>query len=130
MAMARPIAGSPLTRNIEVRRVGVAAAHRGDVAQPQQPAVSHEVLLEDVLLGLEGAGHPQREFLVAGTHHARRAHHVLGLQAGEDGRLVEPEPGQPLGIENSMKICSSCAPSRSILVTSGSSSNRERASST
>jgi hypothetical protein len=81
------------------RRVGVAAAYGGYVAQPQQPAVGDEVRLEDVLLGLEGAGHPQREFLVAGAHHARRAHHVLRAQSREDGRLVEAEAGEPLGGE-------------------------------
>jgi len=49
--------------------------------------------------GPEGARHPQREFLVTGAHDARRPHHVLRLQAGEDGRLVEAEAREPLDRE-------------------------------
>ena len=125
IAIASPIAGLPLTRNIgcggstKPRRTG------GDVAQAEDAVAGHEIDRLDVALRVERAGDAQEHPLLFGLDYASRAHEVLRLQSGDDGRIVEARPASR-SVENSMKICSSCAPSTSIFDTSGTCSRRER----
>ena len=82
-----------------LRRIRVAAADGGDVAQADHAPVRDEVDVQDVLFGVEAARDAQRELLVAGLDDARRQDHVLGPERVHEGRLVEPEAGELLGRE-------------------------------
>jgi hypothetical protein len=82
-----------------LRRVDIAAADLGDVAQADDPVAGDEVDREQVGLGLERAGDPQEQPLVAGLHHAGGADDVLRLQRRGQLREVQLEPGQALGRE-------------------------------
>ena len=62
-------------------------------------STDYEVDVEQVLLRGEGPAHPQREPLAVGAHDARRPHHVLRREPGEDRRLVEAEAREALGLE-------------------------------
>ncbi len=54
-----------------LRRVGIIAAHLGDVAQPDHAPVRYEIDRQDVLFGLECARDPQQQPLVAGLNDRR-----------------------------------------------------------
>ena len=127
--MASPMRALAVDAEDGLRRVGEAAADLGDVAQADGAPVGDEVDVLHVALGVEGARDAQDEALVAGLEDAGRQHQVLRLQLARaaPGRS-SPRPAS-CSVENSMKICSSCAPSSSILATSGTCSSRERAAS-
>ncbi len=72
-----------------LRRVDVAAADLGDVAEADDAVADHEVDREDVELGIERARDPQREPLVAGLQDARGPDGVLRLERCDQGRIVE-----------------------------------------
>ena len=72
-------ADRPLAVDVEqrLRRIDEAAADVGDVAEPDRPAAGDQRDVEDVGLGLEGAGDPQGQVLQPGVDRARRPHDVL-----------------------------------------------------
>ena len=113
-----------------LRRVGEAAPHLRDVAHADHPPAGDEVDVQDVLLGLEGAGDPQRDALVAGLDDAGGADLVLGLRAPPAAPARSMPRLASCCIENSTKITSSWAPMMSIFETSGTCSSSERTSST
>jgi hypothetical protein len=82
-----------------LRRIGVGPAHLGDVAEPDNAVAGDEVDVQKVELGIERAGHSQRDLLVAGLQHAGGPHGVLRLQRRHNSRIVEAQGGQPLGRE-------------------------------
>ena len=80
-----------------LRRVDVAAAHGGDVAQPEDAPADDDVDRLDVGRGIECAGDAQEDALPFALDRARRAHDVLRLQRGEDRAHVEAKSRQALG---------------------------------
>ena len=114
IAMASPMAVLAVHAEDGLRRIGVAAADRGDVAQADHAPVRDEVDVQDVLFRVEAARDPQRELLVAGLDDARRQDHVLRPERATKADWSSPRPASCL-VENSMKMVSSCAPSISIL---------------
>ncbi len=82
-----------------LRRVAEAAAHIGDVAQPQHAIADGEGDVGDVLLVGEGTGDPQCNRFVAGAQFTGRADDVLRAQGGDQGARVEAEAGEPFGGE-------------------------------
>ena len=77
IAMAMPIAGLPLTRNIGCGGIRIGAVNLGDVAQPDQATIRDEIYRQDILLGFECPRYTQRELLVAGLQNAGWADDVL-----------------------------------------------------
>ena len=77
-----------------LRRIDVAAAHGGDVAQGKDPVTGHNRQRLDVALLIEGAADAQEHALLVGLHHARRTHRILRLQRCQDGRQIKPQAGQ------------------------------------
>ena len=82
-----------------LRRVGIAAADLGDVAQADDPVAGDEVDVQEVELGIERARDPQRDPLVAGLQDACGPDGVLRLERGDQRRIVEAQRGQALGRE-------------------------------
>ena len=118
MAMPSPIAGSPSTRNIGCGGSAKPRRTLRDVAHPDHAPAGDEVDVQDVLLGPEGAGDPQRDALVAGLDDAGGADLVLGADRRQQRRRSMPRLAS-CSIENSTKITSSWAPMMSIFETSG-----------
>ena len=96
MAMARPMAGSPLTRNSGCGGSAIAAPDLRDVAEAEHASADGEVDVQHVLLGSECARHPKRERLVAGLDRAGRLDDVLRLQRGDQRRAVDAQAGELL----------------------------------
>ena len=96
---AEPDGGLAVDAEHRLRRVGIAAADLGDVAEADRAVADHEVDVQDVELGIERARDPQREPLVAGLQDARGPHRVLRLERRDQGRIVEAERGEALGRE-------------------------------
>ncbi len=82
-----------------LRRVGVAAADLGDVAQADDAVAGDEVDVQEVELGIERARDPQRDPLVAGLQDACGPDGILRLERRDQSRIVEAEGGQALGRE-------------------------------
>ena len=99
MAMASPTPSRPLTRNIGCAGSAGPRVTRGDVAEPDHPAVGDEIDRQDVLLGPEGARDADEDLLVAGLHHALRRDGVLGVEGGDQRGAVDPETRELLGRE-------------------------------
>ena len=118
MAIARPMAGSPLTRNMRLRRIGKAAPDLGDVAQAEHASANSEIDARDVLLGAECARDAKRQRFVAGLDGAGRLDDVLRLQRRDQAPSDRCPRLASSCIENSTKIFSSCAPRISIFETS------------
>ena len=96
MAIARPMAGSPLTRNMRLRRIGIGAADLRNVAEAEHASADDEVDVRDILLGSKRARHPQRKPLVPGLDRAGGLDDVLRLQRGDQSRAVDAQAGELL----------------------------------
>jgi hypothetical protein len=99
IAMAMPIAGLPLTRNMGCGGSGIGAVNLRNVAQTDQASVRYEVHPQDVLLGLECARYAKRQLLVAGLQDPRRADDVLRRQGGGQRGAVDPKACELLNRE-------------------------------
>ena len=77
IAMAIPMAGFPLTRNIGCGGIRIGAVNLGDVAQSDQAPIRHEIHRQDILLGFECARYAQHELFVAGLQSPGWADDVL-----------------------------------------------------
>jgi hypothetical protein len=75
-------------------RIGKAAANLRDVAEAQHASADSEVDGAHVLLGAEGARHPQGQRLAAGLDRAGGKHDVLRLQGIDQRGPVEAEAGE------------------------------------
>jgi hypothetical protein len=75
-------------------RIGKAAANLRDVAEAQHASADSEVDGAHVLLGAEGARHPQGQRLAAGLDRAGGKHDVLRLQGTDQRGPVEAEAGE------------------------------------
>ena len=80
-----------------LRRIGIAASDRRNVAQPDQPAVGQEVDVEKVGFRAERAGNTERNLLVASLEGACGTDSILGSQRREQRRPVDAEAGEFLG---------------------------------
>ena len=120
----------PVHAEHRLRRVGIAAPHLGDVAQPDQPIADGEVDGGHVPLGFERAGDAQRKPLLPRLDHASRPHDVLRPAALRQWTSSRARGRQAARSRIRGTICSSCAPMISIFETSGTSSRRDRMSST
>ena len=89
----------PVDAEHGLRRIDGAAAHGGDVAQPEDAPADDDVDRLDVGRGIERAGDAQEDALLLALDRARRAHDVLRLQRGEDGTHVQAQSSQALGRE-------------------------------
>jgi hypothetical protein len=98
MAMARPMAGLPLTRNSGCGG-SEKPPHGGDVAEAQRAVADGEVDVENVLFGGERAGDPERQRLVAGLDRPARAHDILRVKRAHQRRPVDAERGELLDRE-------------------------------
>ena len=96
---AEPDRGLAVHPKHRLRRIGIAAADLGDVAETDGTIADREVDVQDVELGIERARDPQRQPLLAGLQDAGGPHRVLRLQGGDQRRIVEAERGQALGRE-------------------------------
>ena len=112
-----------------LRRIRVAAAHRGDVAQPQQPAVGDEIDVEQVLS--ESKAPVTRSANCSSPVRTTPAGRTTfcACSAGEDRRLVEAE-ARERSVENSRRSARPARRAGPIFVTSGTCSSCERTSST
>ena len=80
-------------------RVRQAAADLGYVPEAEHALADGEVDREQVRLGAEGPGYPQRDALVPGLDDPGGAYHVLGRQGRHQGAGVEAQTGQGAHIE-------------------------------
>ena len=80
IAMASPIAGLPLTRNIGCGGSAKPRRTVGDVAAADHPAADAKLTPSMSCSESNAPETRSEDALVAGLHHARRAHDVLRLQ--------------------------------------------------
>ena len=99
IATASPMAGWPLTRNSGCG--GSATPRRTSAMSPSRISrPSATKLTASMSSAVSKAPETRTEqALVPGLHHAGRQHQVLRLQRLDQRRVVQPEPGQPLGRE-------------------------------
>ena len=74
-----------------LRRIGQRPANLGNVSQADQAPVRRKIDIEQITLGLEGAGHADQQFLVAGLERARRNHGILRLECIDQRGAVNSE---------------------------------------
>ena len=80
-----------------LRRIGIAAPDRRNVAQPDQPSVGQEIDVEEVRFRPEGAGNTEQNLLIASFERARRTDRILRSQRRDQRRAIDAKPGQLLG---------------------------------
>ncbi len=89
MAMARPMAGLPSTRNIGAGGSSYPRRDLGDVGEAEEAVVHPQVEVLEGGLGGEGAADPQRDALRARLHDPGGRDRVLGLERLDQRLEVE-----------------------------------------
>ena len=77
-----------------MRRIDIAAANLGDIAQPQHAPADGEINAGDVLLGAKRTGHSDRHGFVAGLYFARWPDDVLRLKRSDQRAAIDAEACQ------------------------------------
>ncbi len=94
MPMARPMAGWRVEAEERLRRIGVPAAHLGDVAEAEEAVIGAQVHRADGVLGVELPGHLDAHAIRPRLEHAGRRDGVLLLERGDDRVLIDAEGGE------------------------------------